>query len=376
MTTQVKKPPLLFSTGFMFAATALISLIVVPWYGFAYGFSATAWGIFALFWLLNGLSITAGYHRLWAHSTYKAHPVLRWFLAIWGAQALQNSILVWSAQHRHHHKYVDQDDKDPYSAGKGLWYSHIGWMLRDYPSAETDFKNVPDLKRDAIVMWQHRWYWPLTAFMNIGLPMLMGWLVGEFWSVVLLAGVLRLFIAHHLTFLINSLAHFWGKQTYTEKNSARDNWVLALLTWGEGYHNFHHMFQNDYRNGIRWWQFDLTKWFINVCRFTGLASGLRRVPKFRILRARLSMDFVRAERKLQNSPLGQKWKTLIEKEYLQFKNTIHEWQELQAGRANEVGEKLINRWQKTAFHTHAKELEYRLKMQRRRIALLSITLGK
>jgi stearoyl-CoA desaturase (delta-9 desaturase) len=152
--------------------------------------------------------------------------------------------------------------------------------------------------------------------------------------------------------------------------------VLALLTWGEGYHNFHHLFQNDYRNGIRWWQYDLTKWFINACRLTGLASGLRRVPKFRILRARLTMEFIRAERKVQGSPLDQNWKTLIEQEYTQFKNTIQEWQELQAERANEVSEKLISRWQKTVFHTHVKELEYRLKMQRRRLALISVSLVK
>jgi len=371
-----KKPPLQIPTTIMFFGTALISLIVVPWYGLTHGFSAGAWGLFALFWLLNGLSITAGYHRLWAHSTYKASPALRWFLAIWGAQALQNSILIWASQHRNHHKFVDNNDKDPYSAGRGLWYSHLGWMLRDYPSADTDFRNAPDLKRDKVVMWQHRFYWPLTAFMNIALPMLLGWLMGEFWGVVLLAGVLRLTVAHHLTFFINSLAHVWGKQTYTEGNSARDNWVLALLTWGEGYHNFHHMFQNDYRNGIRWWQFDLTKWFISLCSYTGLASGLRRVPRFRILRARLSMEFARTRDQIEAKQIGHNWKTLLEKEYQQFRNTVQEWQELQAERACEVSDKLRSRWQKTAFHTHVKELEYRLKMQRRRLALLSVGLLK
>ncbi len=374
--TETNKPPLLKLIVLMFAGTALLSLVVVPWYGITQGFSTSAWVLFALFWLFNGISITTGYHRLWSHRSFKAHPILRWFLAIWGAQALQNDIMTWASRHRYHHKFVDNNDKDPYSAGRGFWFSHIGWMLRDYPSGDLDFSNIPDLKRDPVVVWQARWYWPLTAFMNIGLPLILGLLLGDFWGVLLLAGVFRLFISHHMTFCINSLAHVWGKQTYTEENSARDNWVVALLTWGEGYHNFHHIFQNDYRNGVRWWQFDLTKWFINICRYLGLVSDLRRVPKFRILRARLAMEFKRAQDQVQEAQLGQKWKVVVEQEYQQFIKTITEWQELQANRANEVGEKLRSRWQKTAFHTRVKELEYRLKMQRRRIALISVSLLK
>ncbi len=374
--TESNKPPLLKVIALMFAGTALLSLVVVPWYGITQGFSTSAWVLFTLFWLFNGISITTGYHRLWSHRSFKARPILRWFLAIWGAQALQNDIMTWASRHRNHHKFVDNNDKDPYSAGRGFWFSHIGWMLRDYPSGDLDFSNIPDLKRDPVVVWQARWYWPLTAFMNIGLPMLLGLLLGDFWGILLLAGVFRLFISHHMTFFINSLAHIWGKQTYTEENSARDNWVVALLTWGEGYHNFHHIFQNDYRNGVRWWQFDLTKWFINICHYLGLVSDLRRVPKFRILRARLAMDFKRARDQVQEAQLGQKWKTVVEQEYQQFRKTITEWQELQANRANEVSEKLRSRWQKTAFHTRVKELEYRLKMQRRRIALISVSLLK
>ncbi len=373
---ETRKLPLCRSIAFMFAGTALISLFVVPWYGIQYGYSKGAWVLFGLFWLLNGISITTGYHRLWSHRSFKAHPLLRWFLAIWGAQALQNDIMTWVSRHRNHHKFVDDNDKDPYSAGRGFWFSHLGWMLRDYPSGDLDFSNIPDLKRDPVVAWQARWYWPLTAFMNIGLPIILGLLLGDLWGVILLAGVFRLFISHHMTFCINSLAHAWGKQTYTEDNSARDNWVVALLTWGEGYHNFHHIFQNDYRNGIRWWQFDLTKWFINLCSYVGLVSDLRRVPRFRILRARLAMEFKRAQLKVQETQLGQGWKAIVEQEYQQFKKTISEWQELQAGRANEVGEKLRGRWQKTAFHTRVKELEYRLKMQRRRLALISVGLLK
>ena len=113
-------------------------------------------------------------------------------------------------------------------------------------------------------MWQHKHYLALVILMNIGLPAFLGWLNGDIISMVLLAGLLRLVVVHHCTFFINSLAHIWGKQPYTNKNTARDNAFLALLTYGEGYHNFHHIFENDYRNGIKWWDYDPTKWLIKL----------------------------------------------------------------------------------------------------------------
>ena len=124
-----------------------------------------------------------------------------------------------------------------------------------------------DLQRDALVMWQHRHYLPLALTMNFGLPLLLR--LGErrrSSEMLLLVGVLRLVVSHHVTFLINSLAHMWGSQPYSDDNTARDNGVVALLTYGEGYHNFHHMFAHDYRNGVRWWQWDPSKWFINAMR--------------------------------------------------------------------------------------------------------------
>jgi stearoyl-CoA desaturase (delta-9 desaturase) len=104
---------------------------------------------------------------------------------------------------------------------------------------------------------------------------------------MLLAGVLRMVMTHHTTFFINSLAHIWGSQPFTDRNSARDNGILAFFTFGEGYHNFHHLFENDYRNGIQWWQFDLTKWLIRTAAWCGLAKDLRSCPEERIEQARL-----------------------------------------------------------------------------------------
>ena len=148
----------------VFCGLPLAALVLVPWWGFTHGYDSFQWLWALAFLYLNGLSITGGYHRLWAHRAYEAHPLLKWFYAFWGAGALQNSILVWASDHRRHHRHVDDNEKDPYSAGRGLWFSHMGWMLREYETNSPDDSNAPDLKKDPIVMWQDKHYVPLTTF--------------------------------------------------------------------------------------------------------------------------------------------------------------------------------------------------------------------
>jgi stearoyl-CoA desaturase (delta-9 desaturase) len=283
--------------------------------------------------------------------------------------ALQNSILVWCARHRVHHRDVDDNDKDPYSIGRGFWFAHIGWMLKDYPSGEVDYSIVPDLRKDPVVMWQHNHYISLILFCNLGLPLLLGWLVGDLWGVFLLAGIGRLVINHHFTFSINSLAHMWGNQPYTDENSARDNWFLAILTYGEGYHNFHHLFQADYRNGVRWFALDMNKWFIASASALGLATDLKRTPQFKILRARLNMDFKHARERLAQGEQHPRWKDLVEtleSEYAQFLATVKEWQSLQMEKVQQGRQRLADR-----LDASYRELEKSLKMQRKRLALLT-----
>jgi stearoyl-CoA desaturase (delta-9 desaturase) len=217
--------------------------------------------------------------------------------------------------------------------------------------------------------------------MNVGVPLLLGIWHGEIIGTLLLVGLLRLVINHHVTFFINSLAHFWGSRPYTESNSARDNGLLAFLTYGEGYHNFHHIFQTDYRNGIRWWQWDPTKWMISVCSKLGLARNLNRVADFRIQRALLDTEFERARRKLERAQNSESLLDMLEREYHEFTESINQWTSLQAeryGRKTEqlggaLGEKrahLQKKWEITALRSRLKELEYSLKMQRKRVGLL------
>lgn len=370
------RPRLIWTTTLMFSLTALVAVTVVPWYGLVHGFSSSAWVAFGVFMVFASMSITAGYHRLWAHRTYEAHPAVRVLMALWGAATLQNSILVWASGHRTHHRHVDDNDRDPYSAGRGFWFSHIGWMLRDYPSGQEDFSNAPDLLRDPIVMWQHRHYVAIALAMNIGLPVLLGLMFGNVLEMLLLAGFLRLVLGHHFTFFINSLAHKWGRQPFTDENSARDNGVLALLTYGEGYHNFHHLFQYDYRNGVRWWQYDPTKWLIATLSWMGLAGKLKRASNFRIQQAIVAMQFRKARERLSRGGGNmEKWRVVLEQEYQHFLSVLEQWKRLQRGLYEQTRQQIAARWEHAAMRTRVREFEYLLKMQRKRLALLTLQLS-
>ncbi len=369
------KPPVAWSNAIFFALTNLAAVTLVPLWGMTQGYSSSAWFFFAALLVLGGMSITVGYHRMWAHRTFKARAPLRLVLAIFGAMALQNSILNWAARHRVHHRYVDDVSRDPHSIKRGFWHAHIGWMLRDWPTTQADYSRVKDLERDPIVMWQHRNYWTLVWATNLGLPLVLGLLLGDVVGMLLLAGVLRLVLSHHFTFFINSLAHMWGKRPYSDQNTAVDNGMVALLTWGEGYHNYHHAFQADYRNGVQWWQYDPSKWLINVCAWTGLVYDRRRIPAFKIQRARLQMDLLRLSKLAEERAVQETWREAIEREYQRFRDTVNQWQEVQARRVRAGKEAMNDRWLRTELRTSLKELEYRLKMQRRRLRALTAALS-
>lgn len=364
------KPPFNWPAVIMFAVTTPVAVLVAPWFGVTYGFSLAAVIAFFVLTSLTELAITAGYHRMWSHNTYTAHWSLRLFYAIFGAMALQNTILEWCSGHRTHHRYVDDNERDPYSAKKGLWYSHMGWMLRKYESGQTDYANVQNLLKDPIVVWQDKYYLPIALGFNIAIPAILGIIFNDFWGMILLAGFARIVVAHHFTFFINSIVHKWGSQPYTDENTARDNAFFAILTHGEGYHNFHHIFQNDYRNGVRWYQYDPTKWFIATAAWLGLAKDLKRVPNIKIQRAKLQMQFKRAQERLANQSNDSHWALLLEQEYEQFKHSLTEWTDLQAEKYQQARRTLQEKWEKAALRTRYKELEYSMKMQRKRMKLM------
>jgi len=370
-----ERAPLNWPAVVMFGVTTLGMLTVFPWYAWTHDFGVAAWAWFGVFMYATGMSITGGYHRLWAHRAYQAHWSLKIVYMLLGAMSLQNSILVWASMHRVHHKEVDDPMHDPYSAQRGLWFSHMGWMLRDYPSSALDYKNARDLLDDPIVMFQHRHYLGITLFMNIAVPALLGWAYGDVGGFLMLVGLLRLVLSQHFTFFINSLAHFWGRQPYTDDNSARDNDVLALFTYGEGYHNYHHIFQWDYRNGIRWWQWDPTKWMIAAAAWLGLASNLKRVPEFVIRRQMVQRQLERAQERLaQGQPGGRlaTLQTLLEQELKHYSEIASEWAKIQQEKFEAAKRQLAEQWENSEVLARIRTLEESLRMQHRRLRLLSL----
>ena len=357
----------------MFGLTFAVAVTVVPWYGFRYGYHPAIWIWFTLLLGANGMAITCGYHRLYAHATYEAHPALEVAYLLFGAMALQNSVLIWSAGHRVHHRHIDDTERDPYCARRGFWFSHIGWMLRHHRSGRPDFDTVRDLERNPLVRLQHRHYLPLALVMNIGLPLLLGWLSGDVLGTFLLVGVLRLVVSHHVTFLINSLAHIWGSRPYTDDNTARDNPIVAVLTYGEGYHNFHHRFTHDYRNGVRAWQWDPSKWFIATMSWLGLAKNLKRVPWFKIQRALLDAQFRQAERRLSNQPRRaqiEQLKQRVAEEYAVFLSAVSAWSLLREQWLLDAKRSMHERWERSLLQSKLQDLEQGLKAQYQRMQVL------
>jgi len=263
-----------------------LAAVLVP---LTFAHSLRHWGEWVVFLVMLGtigLSVTCGYHRLFTHRAYQARWPVRLIMLCLGAASFENSALKWASDHRVHHHNVDQAD-DPYSIRKGFWYSHWIWVMEahDLPIA-----GVADLERDPLVRWQHRHPFLIGACAAALLPVVAGILTHDLAGHLVIGVLLRIVVTHHTTFLINSAAHCFGTQPYSDANSARDNALLAPFTYGEGYHNYHHTWQWDYRNGVKWYHWDPAKWLIKAMAWVGLASGLRAVPPTVVQRARVRME--------------------------------------------------------------------------------------
>lgn len=308
-----------------FSFMGVLTLTALPLYGFHVGFSRPEWILFWAFVITTGLSITVGYHRLFAHRAFQASPVITFLALFFGAAAFEQSTLMWASQHRDHHQFVDTE-RDPYNIKRGFWYAHMGWML--FWCQETDYDNVRDLSANPLIRHQHEHYlwWAIGA--GVLLPLAIGVAIGHPLGALVLSVAGRLTLVSHSTFCINSVCHTFGRATYDIDATARDHWVVALLTNGEGYHNFHHRFASDYRNGIRWYHWDPSKWTIAMLSWVGLAKKLYRTPSQSILAARLAAQRTRVERELgglngqEAAPLLQK----IQERYQTLKTALYEWE--------------------------------------------------
>ena len=296
-------------TSIFLITTFIVAIVATPLYFWTVGFRSFDLIHFVVMAGLTGMSITMGYHRLFTHRAYNAKWPVRLFTLLFGAATFENAALDWASDHRYHHKFTDRDGDphDPHSIQRGFFWAHVGWLLRHHnPALAKD--NVADLRRDPLVRWQRRYILPLSIGIGFLLPAVVGtlysWGVGEslwigFLGGLLIAGCARIVFVQHCTFFINSLAHCIGSRPYDGSTSARDNGVLALFTFGEGYHNYHHAFQGDYRNGVRFWQFDPGKWAIWTLSKVGLVSDLRRIPAETIRLARIREKRRQLEERLE-----------------------------------------------------------------------------
>lgn len=231
-----------------------------------------------IFWSLSlitlaGIGITAGYHRLFSHKSYEAPPIIRFILVIMGTLSIQGSVLQWAHDHRIHHAYTDTN-RDPYPIKKGFLYAHILWIFKGIP--KRDFSKIPDLSKDKLLVFQHKYIVPFFLSLNLGITILLGYFLKDYFGALVFTLLLRMFLVHHATFSINSFAHLLGKRPYNRKISAVDNFFVSIFTFGEGYHNYHHAFPHDYRNGVKGYNIDPGKWLIWSLSKVGLAKNLRR----------------------------------------------------------------------------------------------------
>ena len=269
-------PVLLFMGIYHFLLFALLPLYLIE-----FGVPSASLIVASLvLYAASGLAVTVGYHRFYSHKTFKLNRFAELLAISAGNLTAAGTVLEWAHDHRLHHKYVDTD-RDPYNIERGFWWAHWIWLF--CRRSNWDQNIIKDLAKNRLVMFQQRFYVELMFGTNIAAILMVGWLSGDYPGAFVFAFLLRMFLVHHCMFFINSLAHFCGSKPYSTEHTGVNNWIISFLTFGEGYHNFHHTFAYDYRNGVLWYQFDPSKILIWCLEKLGLASDLKRAKKYRIL---------------------------------------------------------------------------------------------
>ncbi len=247
----------------LFHVGAVAALFFFSWPAF---FSAVV-----LYWISLSFGIGMGYHRLLTHRSYKVPKVIEYFLAICGTLALEGGPIFWVATHRIHHKFSDQDG-DPHTPRDGRWWAHIIWMLvGDVTHCDTEMaaKFAPDLYKDRFMMWLSIYHWVPLALVGLGLAVF-GGLDFVLWGIFF-----RVTMGLHATWMVNSLTHIWGRRRFETRDDSRNNWFVALLSFGEGWHNNHHAHPTSARHGLAWYELDITYITIWCLKLVGLAKQVR-----------------------------------------------------------------------------------------------------
>ncbi len=224
-----------------------------------------------LYWMTICLGISMGYHRLHTHRSYQVPRLLEYFFAVCGSMTLEGGPIFWVATHRLHHQKSDKPG-DPHSPRDGAWWSHVGWIMfgeTNHNNTEAMGKYAPDLAKDRFYVWLNNYHWvPLTV--SAALLLAIGGLPLFLWGICV-----RVVFGLHATWLVNSATHMWGRRRFDTRDDSRNSWWVALLTFGEGWHNNHHAHPTSARHGLAWYEFDVSWIQISVLKFLRIARGVK-----------------------------------------------------------------------------------------------------
>jgi stearoyl-CoA desaturase (delta-9 desaturase) len=237
---------------------------------FMFNWRALAVTVF-LYWMATGLGISMGYHRLHTHRSYKLPLLLEYFLAFCATLTLEGGPIFWVATHRIHHQFSDKPG-DPHSPRDGAWWSHVGWLLvgeSKHSNTKLMAKYAPDLARDRFYVLLNEYHYLSVVLLAVVLYAL-GGLPFVLWGVCV-----RIVFGLHATWLVNSATHMWGGRRFETRDDSRNNWWVALITFGEGWHNNHHAHPTSARHGLAWYELDISWIQISVLKFLGIAKAIR-----------------------------------------------------------------------------------------------------
>jgi stearoyl-CoA desaturase (delta-9 desaturase) len=260
----------------------LVAAIVLLW---GWGLTWVELTLLGGMYVICGLGVTVGYHRLFTHRSFETNRVVQFVFCVLGSMAVQGPLLKWVAQHRRHHQHSDQED-DPHSPhlhgcgilglARGLFHAHMGWLFK--PDTTNLSQYVRDLRHSTLLRSVSALF-PVWALLGLLIPAALGGLLMLSWKGALLGlvwgGLVRIFFGHHVTWSINSVCHLWGGQPYRCSDESRNNFVFGVLAFGEGWHNNHHAFPTSARHGLKWWQLDVSYWVIRAMALVGLAWNIK-----------------------------------------------------------------------------------------------------
>ncbi len=264
-------------TGLLHKAAILLA-VIAPFAATIYAICslwqrAVSWKdiiIFLVMYALITFGVTVGFHRMLTHRSFQANPIIKFILLVLGSMSLEGAAIEWAATHIRHHAMSDQEG-DPHSPVEGFFHAHVSWLFKDRQSDPKVYAR--HLLKDPIVMFVSRTFL-VWVLLSLVIPFALGG-----WTALLWAGVVRIFLVHHVTWSVNSICHTFGKRMFETTDKSRNEWVVGLLAFGEGWHNNHHAFPRSAFHGLRWWQIDFSGYLIWFLEKVGLVKDVYRIPQ-------------------------------------------------------------------------------------------------